>query len=163
RIQQYTLCVEPLGGPGARGQNASVNVSWLGQPEETFRGVARPRSQGLFRRAYDYVPDASGLVGVPIQVWATKSFESRWEVAPTQRRFECPKQCPALSRSELEAVAQRRGDYLWPSQTGGRTGRSDRPRLGVAEPTLDRRLARSGTSAAAAFGKFGPGRICPNH
>src|SRR5262249_55085361 len=30
-------------------------------------------------RTYDYTPDATAMIGVPIQVWSTKSFESRWE------------------------------------------------------------------------------------
>src|SRR5262249_36242547 len=59
--------------------SASVNLSWMGRPETLFGGASRPRSQGLFRRAYDYAPEAAGMVGVPIQVWSTKSFQSRWE------------------------------------------------------------------------------------
>src|SRR5262249_12561187 len=42
-------------------------------------GYGRARSQSLFRRAYTYAPDGSGLEGVPIQVWSSKSFAGSWE------------------------------------------------------------------------------------
>jgi hypothetical protein len=90
RIQHYTVGLEPLGGvPQANVAgvpNASINLSWMGRPDNSFSGTGRRQSQGLFRRTYDYTPDATGMMGVPIQVWSTKSFESRWETvfSPTQ-------------------------------------------------------------------------------
>jgi hypothetical protein len=84
RIQHYTIGLEPatsdwvpaaLGGPA----NASVVLSWMARPEMSYGGSGRAQSQGLFRRAYDYLPDANGLVGVPIQVWSTKSFAATWQ------------------------------------------------------------------------------------
>src|SRR5262249_30329544 len=82
RIQHYTVGLEPLGAspqgqPGTPA--ASINLSWMARPEPMIGGVGRARSQGLIRRAYDYAAEARGMVGVPIQVWSTKSFESRWE------------------------------------------------------------------------------------
>jgi hypothetical protein len=85
RIQHYTVGLEPVGGnPATSTSNASpsVNMTWMGRPEYGFAGTGRrSRSQGLFHRAYDYTADAAGMVGVPIQVWSTKSFQSRWESA----------------------------------------------------------------------------------
>jgi hypothetical protein len=83
RIQHYTVGLEPLGGAPqsnvAGVPSSSINVSWMGRPENAWSGTGRRQSQGLFRRTYDYTPDATGMMGVPIQVWSTKSFESRWE------------------------------------------------------------------------------------
>src|SRR5262249_54083094 len=62
----------PQPGPGRPG--ASTLVTWMGRPEIGPYGSNRGQSQGLFRRAYDYTPHATAMVGVPIQVWSTKSF-----------------------------------------------------------------------------------------
>jgi hypothetical protein len=84
RIQLYTVGIEPAtpdwSQPPADGNRASgVVVSWMGKPETTYSGYGRARSQSLFRRTYDYEPDGTGLTGVPIQVWSTKSFTASWE------------------------------------------------------------------------------------
>jgi hypothetical protein len=86
RIQHYTVGIDPAPGdwvptPTEEGDARTYGtvVSWLGRPE-TDRG-GRNRGQGLFRRAYDYEPAASGLRGVPIQVWSTKSFAASWQAA----------------------------------------------------------------------------------
>jgi len=66
-----------------------VLVSWLGRPEFTgMGGMGRQRSQGLFRRAYDYAPEGAGLQGVPIPVWSTKAFTASWETPLGQLPFE---------------------------------------------------------------------------
>ena len=51
----------------------------MARPETGYGGTGRAQTQGLFRRAYDYLTDANGLVGVPIQVWSTKSFAATWQ------------------------------------------------------------------------------------
>src|SRR5262249_20799603 len=82
RIQHYTIGVEPAESWGvAGGQGApSTTLGWLGKPTDQWGGMGRGGSQSLFRRTYDYADDLSGLVGVPIQVWATKSFSASWMV-----------------------------------------------------------------------------------
>jgi hypothetical protein len=84
RIQLYTIGIEPgtpiwAAAPAEGKPSASVLVSWMGRPDSNFGGYDRPRSQSLFRRSYEYAPDGSGLLGVPIQVWSSKSFTARWE------------------------------------------------------------------------------------
>jgi hypothetical protein len=89
RIQNYTIGIEPTTPPwGQTGDGArtdeketlgySPHLTWMGRPENVYGGTMRGGSQGLFRRAYDYAPEATGLVGVPIQVWTTKSFAASW-------------------------------------------------------------------------------------
>jgi hypothetical protein len=102
RIQNYTVGVEPA-VPGwaaqaatARNEHAAL-VGWMGRPENVYGGMGRGGSQGLFRRAYDYAPGASGLLGVPIQVWTTKSFAASWhrplgenELVEADLKFKAP-------------------------------------------------------------------------
>ena len=84
RIQNYTVGIEPNRPswgeePKAGSGSFSPLVGWMGRPEELYAGMGRgPGSGGLFRRAYDYAPEATGLERVPIQVWSTKSFEATW-------------------------------------------------------------------------------------
>jgi hypothetical protein len=83
RIQHYTIGVEPASGvwtmPSAKGSDYSVNVGWFGRLESNPNTLSRGGSAGLFRRAYEYAPEASGLTGVPIQVWALKAFTASWQ------------------------------------------------------------------------------------
>ncbi len=86
RIQLYTIGIEPAApdwsaASGGGNQSASALVSWLGRPGTGFGEINRTRSQSLFRRSYKYADDATGLIGVPIQVWSSKSFTARWEAA----------------------------------------------------------------------------------
>jgi hypothetical protein len=83
RIQSYTVGVEPAADwgpePDPKAPRTSTVVSWFGRPEDAFRGMTRASSPSLFRRTYEYAPDAAGLKGVPIQVWSTKSFQANWQ------------------------------------------------------------------------------------
>lgn len=86
RIQHYTIGLEPAAaewaGPAAGAKASdSVVLSWMARPEISYGGTGRSQTPGLFRRAYDYLPDARGLKGVPIQVWSTKSFAASWQAA----------------------------------------------------------------------------------
>jgi hypothetical protein len=103
RIQLYTVGVEPAypEGPEDRTPAATV-VSWMGRPEGGYGGYNRAHSQSLFRRTYDYAPDAAGLAGVPIQVWSTKSFTASWD-----RPFHTDK-----SRRPFEADLRRHEGFV---------------------------------------------------
>lgn len=97
RIQNYTVGIEPNTPswgqePPSRNTTGkerkedwardrySPHVGWMGRPENIgFSG--RGGSGGLFRRAYDYAPEATGLIGVPIQVWSTKTFAASYDRA----------------------------------------------------------------------------------
>jgi hypothetical protein len=83
RIQNYTVALEPAAPGWAPAADAkrtsSVMLSWMGRPDASWGGTSRAHSQSLFRRAYDYTNDATGLSGVPIQVWSTKTFAASWQ------------------------------------------------------------------------------------
>lgn len=94
RIQHYTIGIEPaapdwVAEPPQDRKSSSVLLSWMGRPDDSFGGYGRSRSQSLFRRSYHYAQDATGLEGVPIQVWSMKSFAASWErgLNPAQAPF----------------------------------------------------------------------------
>jgi hypothetical protein len=82
RIQHYTIGLEAADGGWGGGGRQETLVGWMGRPENSYGGMGRGGAQSLFRRTYDYEPEAAGLTGVPIQVWATKSFSASWVVQP---------------------------------------------------------------------------------
>lgn len=61
------------------GADSEVLLSWLGMPGPVYGGMGRnnPGPQ-LFSGSYDYSPNLNAMIGVPIQVWSTKSFSGRW-------------------------------------------------------------------------------------
>ncbi|HEY1860539.1 MAG TPA: hypothetical protein VGG61_09310, partial [Gemmataceae bacterium] len=87
RIQNYTVGVEPAPAnwkwatpkseqPG----DSPLLMNWMGRPESDW---ARSSQQGILswnRPTYRYAEDAAGLEGVPIRVWATKSFAAEWKM-----------------------------------------------------------------------------------
>ncbi|MBI2803607.1 MAG: hypothetical protein HYX68_01320 [Planctomycetes bacterium] len=93
RIQNYTVGLEPnpafwgdevgkvkLPGGAEKDEVLSADlVSWLGRPSGGPNDFRRSGSTGFFRKPYEYTPDMSGLVGVPIPVWTTKAFCATWE------------------------------------------------------------------------------------
>lgn len=84
RIQHYTVGIEPaapdwVAEPPLDRKSYAVFMSWMGKPDDGIGGFGRARSQSLFRRSYHYAQDATGLEGVPIQVWSMKSFTASWE------------------------------------------------------------------------------------
>src|SRR5262249_5406495 len=84
RIQHYTIGLEPADGwGGGKDGTASTLVGWMGRPDDAYGGTGRAGSTSLFRRTYEYAPEATGLIGVPIQVWATKSFSASWVAPPS--------------------------------------------------------------------------------
>jgi hypothetical protein len=82
RIQHYTIGVEAADGWGGGQQKDTALIGWMGRPDNTMGGTGRAGAPSLFRRTYEFAPEASGLTGVPIQVWATKSFAATWVVQP---------------------------------------------------------------------------------
>ena len=88
RIQHYTIGLEAADGAWGGGQQNkdAPLVGWMGRPDNGWGGTGRTGAQSFFRRPYEFAPGASGLIGVPIQVWATKSFTASWAVRPQNDR-----------------------------------------------------------------------------
>jgi len=108
RIQNYTVGIGPAGrAANADGELAGVLVSWLGRPEfGGMGGMGRQRSQGLFRRAYEYAGDGAGLQGVPIAVWSTKSFTASWEAPLAQLPFRADLHYKPAEPEQLSGTIQ---------------------------------------------------------
>ncbi|MBY0527209.1 MAG: hypothetical protein K2R98_27685 [Gemmataceae bacterium] len=123
RIQHYTIGVEPAAPDWtvSTPENTPPNVvvSWMDRPQTDFFGRQRSRGQSLFRRAYDYEPNATGLKGVPIQVWSTKSFTASWQAALSNSKplFAASLRHPPANTEALS------GEITWrPGETGKAAG-----------------------------------------
>ncbi|HMP59283.1 MAG TPA: hypothetical protein PKD86_08010, partial [Gemmatales bacterium] len=77
KLQTYDLTLRPV-GLGELSKDSLV-LSWLPRAGWGARGMDRMQSPDLFRRSYTYADNASRLVDVPIQVWAMKSLQGRWQ------------------------------------------------------------------------------------
>jgi hypothetical protein len=77
RVQSYTVGIEPAVGdwtdPIPTGAPGPV-VTLLEGGDRT----PRTGSESLFPRPYRYADEATGLLEVPIPVWATRSFTATW-------------------------------------------------------------------------------------
>ncbi len=184
RIQLYTVGVEPNlpAGPDSVGQGpGSVLVSWMGRPEVGYGGYGRARSQSLFRRAYEFEPDAAGLRGVPIQVWSTKSFAAAWErpLDPRQPPFRVEvrlgrsvpvlegtltNQLPAALHDAVLIHSEGRMDSNVKAYPLGvlRPGQPVRIKSGGAAPALGQWLAEGGATAMGAVSVPGVEIPMPN-
>jgi hypothetical protein len=102
RVENYTIGLEPVAPEwGGRWQDNDPDapippaaLAVLDGPEPALGGV----SQSLFHQPYDYAADASGLLRVPIPVWATRTFASAWRIPLKDRQS---KDRPAPFQAEL--------------------------------------------------------------
>jgi hypothetical protein len=96
RIKNYTLGIEPspdwVTPPTGR---TGTTLCLLASPENT----SRIGSQGLFPQPYDYAEDAAGVKNLPIPVWASRAFESRWR-APVKKGS--PPLSATITRSRVD-------------------------------------------------------------
>ena len=76
---RYNLSPEVLGPDGMIDSTARKQVGWQGRPAEGMGGMASDASLMGGRSDYSWSPDREQLFGVPIEVWSTKTFVSRWE------------------------------------------------------------------------------------
>jgi len=79
--QSFDSCLKWTGASGSQPNPFSLLVESFDRPESPMNSRYRSGSQSLFGRTYRYAPDATGLEGVPLQVWSTKSFGGSWQAA----------------------------------------------------------------------------------
>jgi hypothetical protein len=112
RIQNYTVGFEP--SPGWNWSSAAADgsteagplVDWMERPIPDYE---KRNQQGLLswnRPTYRYAKEAAGLEGVPVRVWATKSFAASWRpaVSGDQKLFEADLRPPRGEPEELEGT-----------------------------------------------------------
>lgn len=92
QMRSYDATIEPS-MPGALSiQSPQILMSWLGLPGTGFGGMnQRTADPPLFSRAYWFSPDLSAMYRVPIRVWSSKGFASRWSAELREGRdaIEC--------------------------------------------------------------------------
>jgi len=99
RIQNYTIGVEPSEEWAKQPGDYGAVVTSLSPPDENMGGMNRSGSQSLFTRSYEYAPGAEGLKGVPIPVWASRSFTGSWH-APIRQGNELIKHDIQINREQ---------------------------------------------------------------
>ena len=78
RMQRFDLSIAPQLPTGEEPAQSDSVVAWLGMPGTGFGGMGSRGAAAFGQRAYGLAPARDGLRGVPIQVWSTKTFTSRW-------------------------------------------------------------------------------------
>jgi hypothetical protein len=84
RIQNYTISLESAapewGGRWGDGDADAPMPPMMVAVMDGMETGLGGNSQNLFRQPYEYAPDASALLHVPIPVWATRTFTASWRV-----------------------------------------------------------------------------------
>lgn len=79
----YNLSVLPRPA-GTSGNRSQVRLSWQGLPGGALGGMEQTMAgPPTVARGYEFSPDLAELRGVPIPVWASKSFVARWHTTTT--------------------------------------------------------------------------------
>jgi hypothetical protein len=84
RVQNFTIGLEPAAPEwGGRWSEDDADAPLPPMMVAVMDGMETAlggNSQSLFRRPYDYATDASGLLRIPVPVWATRTFTASWRV-----------------------------------------------------------------------------------
>jgi hypothetical protein len=85
RAERYDLTVQPKLPDGAllAAQSPEVQTltAWMGVPGTGLSGMQGGAGQGSgwFSSRYEFTPRLSQIIGLPVQVWSTKSLTARWD------------------------------------------------------------------------------------
>jgi len=102
RVATYEVEVVPRLPDGQKAANTDRLISWQGLPGSGMGGMQSAAvGTPLWGSGYRYGPDLSLLSGVPIQVWSTKAFVSRWSAA----QFEAGRALEARLEDDAGYVA----------------------------------------------------------
>ena len=79
RMEAYNLSFEPNAPDGKPAADARRLTAWLGLPGSGLGGMNQHTGAGsAWQNGYGFTPDLDAMLGVPIQVWSTKSIMGRW-------------------------------------------------------------------------------------
>ncbi|MEM9354234.1 MAG: hypothetical protein AAGA92_14595 [Planctomycetota bacterium] len=80
-VDRFDVTLNPvLGGQTLGEDDARVAATWLGMPGYGLGGLQMAeRSSLLASRGYRQSGDRSALLGMPVQVWSTKTLTARWQ------------------------------------------------------------------------------------
>ncbi len=79
RVTEFNLSLSPAFLKNQTLDDSQEIVAWLGQPGYALGGMQNSSGQtGLFDRGYAFSPALDKMLGVPVQLWSTKTITSRW-------------------------------------------------------------------------------------
>ena len=81
RGESFDLSMRPRLPDGREPSQASLSLAWLGKAGTDFNGMSYRGTQNtapLWSQGYSIASSLDAIRGVPIQVWASKSFTQRW-------------------------------------------------------------------------------------
>ena len=79
RMEAYNLSFQPNAPDGKPATDARRLTAWLGLPGSGLGGMNQHTGAGsAWQNGYGFTPDLDAMLGVPIQVWSTKSITGRW-------------------------------------------------------------------------------------
>jgi len=79
RPATYDVAVRPALLAGMERQSEDLVVSWMGLPGVSLGGMGGSvRASSYFTRPYVFARGLDALFRVPVQIWSTKSFSTRW-------------------------------------------------------------------------------------
>lgn len=80
RMESFNFSVEPQRPEGGPASDAKSWTAWLGLPGGALGGMnSRASGPSLWANRFLYSDSLDAMLGVPIQVWSTKSLTARWE------------------------------------------------------------------------------------
>ena len=81
RGESFDLSLRPRLPDGQSPAETSASLAWLGKAGDEFNGMYSRGTQNsapLWSQGYSIASSLDAIRGVPIQVWASKSFVYRW-------------------------------------------------------------------------------------
>ncbi|WP_442485636.1 hypothetical protein [Aeoliella sp. SH292] len=85
KADRYTLALEPRSPGGEVAGIDQTAVAWLGKPAEGLGGMTQEAGMFPQRPEYEWTPNREVMMGVPIEVWSTRTFVSRWTTETEDR------------------------------------------------------------------------------
>ena len=79
RMEKYNLSYRPNAPDGGPLDETQLLTAWLGLPGSGLGGMNQRAGGIAWQSHYDFTPNLDAMLGVPIQVWSTKSITGRWK------------------------------------------------------------------------------------
>jgi hypothetical protein len=84
KVAEFDLSLEPKFLKQDAVDDSREIVAWLGQPGYALGGMQNSSGQtNLFDRGYAFNTPLDEMLGVPVQMWSTKTITSRWSAKVT--------------------------------------------------------------------------------
>ena len=79
QVEEYNLNLQPKILVNKSLENSSTEISWLGLPGYSLGGMQASATQtSVFKKGYSFSPNRDAMLGLPVQVWSTKTISGVW-------------------------------------------------------------------------------------